>query len=336
MSGENRLEPYLLDWSTKFHTIFTLIDPAMNTSEIKLLHLALPKIKGQVRPPRRSDAGDETGQRRIARKSKVEDEDEDPGAAPHGRRDRIPLRKDETAAVTTQPAGPAPLPGNEQATQALIRNPDFWLLPMPAQATIRFLFTVDASSGPPIFRMMSEADQKMLLSGRMNSETPEHGITFYIGNEVGGQILTNLQEGNVFAGIADAKGERESCAAVFLADPPGHFVYLIPALKKIEGVSQMMKVPLKETSTLVRKAQESPPSREVIQLKRRPVIDPGSYPGRFTIPTASNMILYHDSNAKRDLCTLELQPAGFYTLETNYPMSPLQGFLAAILACIPW
>jgi hypothetical protein len=43
-------EPFLADYAVSFHQVFTLIDPAMNTSEIKPIHLAVPRIRGAVRP----------------------------------------------------------------------------------------------------------------------------------------------------------------------------------------------------------------------------------------------------------------------------------------------
>jgi hypothetical protein len=170
----------------------------------------------------------------------------------------------------------------------------------------------------------------------MNGESALQGVTFYVGNEPTGQIWPNKDEpGTAFAGIVDKRGEREAAAVVYLANSPGNFVYLIPALKKIDGVSQMIRIPLAESSALVSKSKATPPSREVIQLKRRAAITAEAYPGRFQVPSPRNLILFHDSNPKRDLCTLELYPAGFYTLEIGYPLSPLQGFLAAIIAVLP-
>ena len=43
MSDSVTYEPFLTGYDVVFHEIFTLIDPGMNTSEIKPLHLAIPR-----------------------------------------------------------------------------------------------------------------------------------------------------------------------------------------------------------------------------------------------------------------------------------------------------
>ena len=100
----------------------------------------------------------------------------------------------------------------------------------------------------------------------------------------------------------------------------------------------MLPIPLDESSGLV--ARLSQMSKEAIRLKTRIPSSQGNsfdmtFDGKFKQYSLSNFILYHDSNTKKDLCSLGMISEGRYLLEIGYPLSPLQGFLAAIAASAP-
>jgi hypothetical protein len=73
-------------------------------------------------------------------------------------------------------------------------------------------------------------------------------------------------------------------------------------------------------------------------LKLKPREPPGgdlTFEGKFEQAAPANFQLFHDSNPRRSLCSFGMTAQGGYTIELVYPLSPLQGFLAAVCATIP-
>ncbi|OHS99345.1 hypothetical protein TRFO_34196 [Tritrichomonas foetus] len=404
-------EPYLCDYDVVFHDIFTLIDPAMNTSEIKPLHLAVPRNtkgikgpsasslsqtrnenqnKGSASPSEKTSGtqsrflsqryltgankagSNNTSKPSIAKEvitqnvDKILPQEEKPAetktritkevvnvqsSPPPPQQQREQPHEQErpppNPAKVTQSRSSAQLApqDNKVITDILMRNEDYWLLPLSPSTGVRFKFIVDGNSGPGfIFKLLHEVDLTLLMEAKMNGASRSSGVHIFVNGKNVGE--TNYTPGNsaFYVGVDAGREERsECCAAVFnpsfsSANQPRIFDFLVPGLKKIQGKSRMFPIVFSEPSGLVTRLSQL--SKEAIRLKTRVPVSQGNsfdmtFDGKFQHQSLSNFVMYHDSNTRKDLCSLGMYGDNEYYLEIGYPLSPLQGFMAAVAATIP-
>jgi hypothetical protein len=333
-------EPFLSDYSVVFHQVFTLIDPALNTSEIKPLHLSVPRQRGAARPaapthpaiekPKTEEPANQRilTQRYLA--SKRTDVKDSAKAPPPD----LPQAFVETAqrltAVQLMDAGlKAPIGPKPSFSQAA----DFWVYPL-AQMPVRVDFRVDFTTVPWSFALVPDGESAPVLTAKVNGATRAAGVSI---TSVRQDCI--IAEGRLDRGmdvvyfIATIDTEQtEACAAVFankrLVD------VVVPAIKKIAETSRMCPVPPGDFSALYQKMVQR--AKEAIRLRaREPVEGDITFGGRFEVPSQSNFILYHESNPKRDLCVFGKNKDGTYVMEVGYPLAMLQAFAAAICATLP-
>jgi hypothetical protein len=325
-------EPYLADYAVSFHQVFTLIDPAMNTSEIKPLHLSVPRTRGSIRPPPSTNPPPE----------KLKPEEPTSGRFlqhfANAKRDTpstSPNRPNVLAQALVKPPSRPP-PSSESTdskiqTDSLLKNEDFWLFALSPSFVLRFQFKVDSASTPWVFRMFSDPDSQLLMTATMNGSARTSGIRISARDREIGEGKWDKAAGAFFAGVSLGSDRGEACSAIYNNKS---FVFVIPAIKKIEGKPRMCQIAMGETSELCTLANRN--AKEAIRLKNRE--PPGgdlTFEGKFEQATPANFQLFHDSNAKRNLCCFGMNNQGEYILEVSYPLSPVQGFLAAVSATMP-
>jgi hypothetical protein len=340
-------EPFLGDFSVVFHQVFTLIDPAMNTSEIKPLHLALPKKHGMPRPAAAQPAVEKpraeeqqnaprtlTQRYSAPRRTKAHPLDTPNSIAQTTH--RLAARVDDAAhqAVTQSPSPKPPAPEPRSAEASPVQSGDFWLFPIHPQSPARFDFRVDASQTPWHFTLHPEGDQSLVLSAQMNGSARAAGLRISIPKNSNPVAEGRLDRStSAFFCVANLDADRgEACSVIMSGDRLGEFI--MPAIRKVEGKSRMCLIAVSEMSGLYQKLLQN--AKEAIRLRTRE--PPGgdlTFEGRFERAAPGNFLLFHDSNTKRDLCQLGLTARGSYLLEICYPLSMLQGFFAAICAAMP-
>jgi hypothetical protein len=337
-------EPYLLDYRVEFHSIFTLIDPTMNTSEIRLLHLAVPRNRQGVRAapsgqpnikkPAAADGGP-PNQRFLSNRTTTQKRSDSTPAKP----DAMAQAAQGIVNATTTPAAPAPAPAiaPEQANlvTSLVATPEFWIYPLPPVAPVTFFFTVEGTTGPLVFRLRNAMDDSLLLSAKINGSSPSSALTIFTDKGPLGQ--GSFSNRTLHFGISAVGAINEAAAASYI-DGSHLFDFVVPAIKKSgkgDVRPRMCPIPFGKTSNLMIKLQEQ--SKEAIQMKSR---DPGKPPdftfgGQFQESSPLNFVLFHASNAAKDICSMSVIGAGRFLLAVGYPLSPMQGFLAGIASALP-
>lgn len=333
MSDSVTYEPFLTGYDVVFHEIFTLIDPGMNTSEIKPLHLAIPRnLQPRHAAPAPAPAPqvvheDKRITQRLLSKRVVQQQ---PTSPPEPKPQ--PESKSPRISISTS--------DNKIATETLMKIPDFWILPLDTSMTVRFVVEREADT----FVMKTEATGQVILSAKMNGKLRREGIEIMRDGEVIGEGRLLEQNSTFYCGVKTGKAKCECCAAVFnpsftTEKQPRVFDFLIPALKKIDGRNTMFAIDFKGRSGLLERMVNV--SKEAIRLKTRVPVNSGNtewdmtYDGKLAVASMSNFVIYHDSSVKKDLCVYGKIGNNQYELELGYPMSPLQGFLAGVIATMP-
>lgn len=392
MSKSIEIEPYLNDYMSVFRSIFIPLDKSLNTSEIKPLHLAVPRNRQGIKtnasnaggqsasPSRLSENNNETADddtrnnlnntdkkptrfltnRYLNQNDSSKPKDSSTGSAFKGIEEVAkkilpknqtnndnPNENIEAAPKQSKQKSNSQLSATTQndkeVIEMLIRNDDYWYLPLQQSIIIRLIFSVYTVSSKYAFELFIDGDDVPLMSAEMLGQSRADGINISIRDRLVGETHYTPGNSSLFVGITINDQKDEACAAIFnpsfsSVSQPRVFDFLVPALKKISGRSRMLPIPLDESSGLV--ARLSQMSKEAIRLKTRIPSSQGNsfdmtFDGKFKQYSLSNFILYHDSNTKKDLCSLGMISEGRYLLEIGYPLSPLQGFLAAIAASAP-
>lgn len=331
MSQSVDCEPYLSDYAVCFHQVFTLIDPAMNTSEIKPLHLSVPRTRGAVRPT-------STTSPNIATTTKPDDATSGVRHLQHTANSKASSPStlpNIMAQVLTKPLksnSPDELSqlDNKAITDSLLKVDEFWLYPLAASTTIRFIISIDTTARAWIFRMLAESDGQLLLTAAMNGRARAVGVHITQGERdlPIGEGKFDQAANALFGGVAIGTERGEAGCWMY-----GAKEFLIPAIKKFEGKARMCLIPMMEASELCARAGKN--AKEVIKLK---CVDPGddrTFLGKFEQPSPSNCQLFHESNPKKMLCSFGACSNKNWILEVTYPLSPLQGFIVAVAATIP-
>jgi hypothetical protein len=294
-------EPCLTSYAVCFHQVFTLVDPSMNSSEIKPLHLAIPRSRGSARPspqlPPEKPKPDEPVGGRIPQTT-LPSKPNRPSAAPtvHPPQSDPPLKSDA-----------------------------FWLSPLSPSATLRFQFKIEDGS----FRILSESDSQVLLTALPNGAKPSAVRIFAQDQEIG-EGKWDKTSGAFFAGVNLGGNRGEACCAIYNGKS---FVFVIPAIKKIEGKPRMCPISMGEVSELCALTNKN--AKEAVKLKMKEAIGGDlTFGGKFDRAAPTNFQLFHESNAKKNLCSFGMNGKGDYVLEVSYPLSPLQGFVAAVCAVL--
>ena len=367
-NAEIEYEPFLTGYDVVFHSIFTLIDPGMNTSEIKPLHLAVPRNAQGLRrvPPTQPNINtvspekeDKRATQRLLNQrylkprtmvtsplpSSPEPADAPPKSPPKPAPEASPPQSPSSSRGTARPRTGLSESDNKAVTETLMKTEDFWLFPLAASVQVRFVLTI--GNGPNKGRTLTlrtESSNQVILTATMNGQSRSDGVMIMRSGSVIGEGRFNPANSSFFCGIDTAKGKCECCAAVynpsFTTDgQPRVFDFLIPALKKIDGRSNMFPIQFSDVSGLVTRLTNM--SKEAIRLKTRIPVNAGNtrwdmtFDGKLERASNSNFILYHDSSVKKDLCLCGQRKDNEYSLEIGYPLSPLQGFLAGVAAIMP-
>ena len=370
-------ETYLSDYNVVFNSIFTLNDISMNTSEIKPIHLTMPKKFQGLKASRPSHIRNETispnpigaqGQRLLSQRYLQKSTVSQPGGqaakpqkilsdnaekltqSPHQQQESAqPVVKNENNEQQNsehhkkhkKSINPSLSQEDNQAIiEILTRTGDYWLFPLSPSMGVRFKFSIENKPQRAAFLSL-ETNNKVLMHAKFDNDK---NINIFFNDAQVAIATFSLEKGLFYAIVDEGNGNlHEACAASI--DPkatnnqPRIFDFLIPALKKINGKSRMLQMKYEPPSALIKKSNQS--AKECIKLKARIPFKNGNnydmtFSGKFSKQSLSNIVLYHESNSRRDLCSLGLVDNDVYSLNIYYPLSPLQGFLAAILATIPF
>ena len=351
MSKTTNFEPCLKDYDVSFRDIFTLIDPTFNTSEIVPFHLAIPRnhrgikqsqaAQGSIGQQQNAEDGQKPKMRFLSDRY-LKKQNQDNQSLPQQATnisDKLSQPRSEKVPRTVSPRQP-----NQDGSDTAKKGFDFWILPMAQNHPLRFNFTVDGNPGEKmVFHLSFDQSEDSVLQATMKGTTRADNITIHLkGNEIG---ESNYIAGNssFYIGIIDGNQKSEVSATIYnpsfaSASQPRIFDFLIPALKKVQGTSRMKPILFESTSGLVTRLSQM--SKEAIRLKTRIPPNKGNsydmtFDGKFIAPSLSNFSLYHDSNVKKDICSLGMKAPNTYYLDVGYPLSPIQGFMAAVSAVIP-
>jgi hypothetical protein len=219
---------------------------------------------------------------------------------------------------------------NKVLTDSLLKIDDFWLYPLAPSTTVRFTVAVDNTARSWVFRLLTEADNQIILTATMNGRNKTVGVNVTAGvqDRPIGEGKFDQAANAFFCGVALGTERGEAGCWVY---PSKEF--LMPAIKKIEGKSRMCLIPMGEASDLCARAAKG--AKEAIRIKS---VDPKgdlTFGGKFERQGAANCQLFHESNPKKMLCSFGARADGNWLLEVTYPLSPLQGFIIAVSATIP-
>ena len=339
MGDSVQYEPFLTGYDVVFHDIFTLIDPGMNTSEIKPLQLAIPRnVQGVRKTPTPAPSPEPVavpaGTRLLSKRQILQVTPSTP-VATKSPREAGSARETRSPRVILSPSD------NKAATETLMKASDFWLRPLDQAVRVRFL--IDREPGS--FTMKTEATGEIILSATQKGDTRDEGIEIIHEGQVIGEGTYIRSNSTFCCGVDTPNGRCEACAAVFnpsfaLASEPRVFDFLIPALKKRDGKNNMFPIPYKEASSGLFERMVNI-SKEAIRMKTRVPVNSGNtgwdttFDGRLSKASVANFVLYHDSSVRKDLCIFGKLRDNEYELEIGYPLSPLQGFLAGVTAMLP-
>lgn len=376
-------EPYLEDWNCSFHGIFTLFDSSLNSSEIKPVHLALPrnrtqkknstspaqsgprvmnvgeKVKpGEKEQPKRFLSSRYTNSRQQGATRMLSSTATPATAAPtnavESPQQSPPNSKASLSSTSTEkPRGSEPMAhkpslshaDNSVVTEMLLKVENYWMMPLNPNLVVRFLFTIQENrSTGSTFSLLLETTKNPILIAKMTSPQRTSPLQIFFEDKLVGETRYNSTSNSFYCGLTALRPASEACAVIFNPQfnsnsTPRIFDFLVPALKKIEGKSRMFPIQYNDTSGLV--ARLSQMSKECIRMKTRtPVSKDNDYDmtfeGKFPNANILNFAIYHDSNIRKNLCTMGMKEEGVFELEIGYPMSPIQGFIAAVAASLPY
>lgn len=221
----------------------------------------------------------------------------------------------------------------------------YYVLPLTPAQVAQMSFVIENTPSMTTFKLYppDTMEQRCLLSAQLTGKTRTSQIELLYDGQAVGIYKYNPTNKTYFVGLTGLNPVVEACAVLFntsytTANQPRIFDFVIPALKKVDNRNQMYKVPFSESSVLIQVVQRM--AKEAIRLKARIPISSGNtydmtFEGKFSMNSLTNFILYHESSPKRDICSFHQIADNKYMLTCGYPLSPLQGFLAAVSACIP-
>jgi hypothetical protein len=225
-------------------------------------------------------------------------------------------------------------PDPKSIIDAAPKDNDFWLYPLPPSGLSFFFFRVDSSQASWQFSLLHGSDGRPILAATMDGQTRADGVSV---TKPSGPVIAEGkldQTAKVVFFVSSISGDAgELCSAVFEQGKMTDLV--IPAIKKFEGRSRMCPIRVGESSALYVKMTQN--AKEAIRLRIRepPANGDLTFGGKFEISSPANFLLYHESKAKKDLCSFGMCKSGLYAIEIGYPLAPVQGFAGAICATMP-
>lgn len=245
-------------------------------------------------------------------------------------------------AQAPQQASPRKVLVESEEKVNLVENNN-WLSPLSTGQVLWFKFVYENKSGVTRYKMRQNHEDNFYFEALVNGSVRESGVQFFFNKKEVGMMNYNHTAKTMSAGLLVE--ESEICAIVVNqlfanASQPKIFDFVVPALKKKEGKNVMINIKYTEQSGLILRLTQK--SKEAIKLKSRVPMNQGAaydmtFNGLFQEQSLSNFILYHASNAKRDICTFGLTyERNTYDLRVQYPLSPMQAFVAAVTSMAPW
>lgn len=331
-SQELKFEPYLDDDRITFHSLFTLMDPGFNTSEINPIMLSIPKSlrsKSKLSPKSPTNLNEAVEKGRLLTASTLK-----------GQNKSTTIENQNTENDTNKE--------KDQNTQHIILDPViqrfvegdrlFWMNPVPAKRVGCYHILIERAKNNLSFQLFFDKEKPCIMSATFDNAAIANTLSVSINDSSDFTINSSYDTSNdtYFVSLCEnGKEPIELCAANFVK--PHIFDFYIPALKKNKqtGTSFMFPVPFDPSqSTLLKKHKEK--SQESIKLLSRLNDDPDmdtSFAGRFINKLPCNFILYHQSNRSKDIISFgQADETGYYLLNISYPMSTIQGFIAAIVS----
>ncbi|KAH0786823.1 tubby-related protein 1-like [Histomonas meleagridis] len=380
--SKTQIEPFLEDYCSAFHSIFTLMDPSMNTSEIKPLHLAIPRIKQALRPSASLQQGGKasptltpTGNSkkngspgpRLLNKTiikKTQDPLLEPKIRKRQKQENTPdvnqtPKSQDTKVVVKVAKSPESTPQklvkdelqplqapifvskeNQDAISTITKSDDYLIMPIPPSLNVIFEISVDENGPQTIFKLYVPPTRNNILTAIIQDPHEKPKLQLYQGDKpIGRSSITT--HSTFYVGVDTDQGTNEAAAAVFTNvandSVPKNFEFIIPALKKIEGRSRMLPIKFGESSGLMYRLSQL--SKEAIHLKTRMPMKNGksydlTFDGKFPVSCPTNLSIFHESNYRKDICNFFKNKDGSFALELRFPISPIQGFIAAIATAI--
>lgn len=328
---EIQFEPYLDNDLVSFHNLFTFMDPCFNTSEIDPIMLSIPKSmrsKSKLSQKSPTDLNEAIDKGRLLTASTLKGQNNP---------EKLINKNTENNVVNKE---------KEQPVSHIILDPViqkfvdadrlFWMHPIPVKRVGCFHVLIERAKARISFQLFFDKTKPCIMSATFDNSAISNTLSLSIKDSEDFTINSSYDTSTdtYFASLTDNEnGPIEICAANFVK--PHIFDFYIPALKKNKqtGTSSMFPLPFDPSqSVLLTKFKEK--SQESIKLLSRLNDDPDmdtSFTGRFINKLPCNFILYHQSNKSKDIISFgQADESGYYLLNISYPMSTIQGFIAAI------
>ncbi|OHT14568.1 hypothetical protein TRFO_14964 [Tritrichomonas foetus] len=359
-------EPFLRHRCIVFDNMFTMMDPAYSTSEIKPIMLSIPKqfknmqqnlVKG-AQPAVKLPQNDKPKSRLLSssiRKTNPGSNSANPNSHQAGPPQvRQPQNPESPAKQTSPRASPRPIPVNKPNSPSqgqnkmTTNNPllekfiseddEYWMQPLPSKCNADFIVDINKTKSGLKVELFSDPSKPSLFKASLNGLTVADNLI--INTKDNFSIATYYDGENqvYFATLSEnGKQSTEICAAKYLQE--GVFDLYIPALKKNKSTGKGYMCPIAfggDFSNLVTKFENK--SKEVIRLSTRAKnMDRNNidfcYDGRFKTQDKSNFVLYHESNPSKDICSFgNVGGTPTSNLNVNYPMNTIQALFCVIAA----
>ena len=347
MTEAPNYEPFLLNKCIIFDGMFTIIDPAYSTSEIKPIMLSVPKqyknmhqgLAKVSQPPVKLPAESKPKSRLLSssiRKTvQPTSSNEQPPTQPEPPKQQSPRNSARQSAPKDAPKQPSPraqIKVNPELEKFVESDKEFWGQPLPSKILAEFLIDMNKSKTVMKFTMILKSPVlEAVMNGlKASDELSIRGSDRY---SIGSFYDSDK---NALVGLMTDKNSgktTEICAAKYNDD--GSFDLLIPALKKDKNTGKGYMFPIEfpgKNSAIVSKFESK--LKEVIRLtSRTKSMDKVDYTfnGKFPSPDKANFVIYHESNANKDICACgKAAGTNSFNLTVSYPMNTIQALFAVV------
>ena len=339
------METYLNDFTISFRNDFAIFDTSISSSEIKPLHLGIPKIKKNLDTTTneiKKDIIDSQKNNSLKNETK------------HNL-DRNQTQKDIKPYDNNNDSKSSILNNAIKSFSEISKQPEKtpeefsinceYLIPMVQPNTFRGSIYVEniSNTNTKLYLIPPNGSLKnYLLHSEININSKQINCEiFYLKSKVGEFYFGT---DTIHCSFILNPFSIEGCAIMYNPsyndkNHPRVFDFVIPALKKSKttGLSQILPLSLIETSKLIEHSQKN--SKEAIKLKSRIPISSNSkydmtFDGKLLNNSLRNFILYHESSEKRDICTFSFVEDSKYNLTICYPLNITQGFIAVVASFI--
>lgn len=264
MSDDIYYEPFLKSKRVEFHSIFTIFDPALSNSEIKPVHLGIPRNrngqKAVIKPttPLVDNPSSRSPPKRLLGKTVT------PSKPKAEEKVEITPPRQRVVVTDTKPKIRRNYISNigqyELIQEYINSTPDYWTLPLPPSLSLRYEFRVAREKKSEIFTITLEKDRQVLLTGVKQSGKIDQPIqVFFDGEEA---VITQYEADSsgscIFGGFNDNEIVALNLNPTLMSNSsPRNFDIIVPALKKSNGKGRLIAIPIGEASELRKKAATS-------------------------------------------------------------------------------